>query len=76
MLQIVTNLGGVNINSEKLDNLKKLRKQRNLTQEKVAKEIGISRVSYTTIENGTRKPNLSTAIKLASFFGKTVEELF
>ena len=47
----------------------KERKQRLLSQEQLAKAIGVDRVTINYIEKGHRKPTIVTANKLASFFG-------
>ena len=53
-----------------------LRKQRNESQEQVAEAADISRVALSRYENGTREPNVTTAIKLARHFEVSVERLF
>ncbi|WP_079475585.1 helix-turn-helix transcriptional regulator [Marinococcus halophilus] len=45
------------------------RKQKGLTQEEVAKKIGISRNAYAMIERGDRGVTVSNAKKLADLFG-------
>ncbi|MBO8164513.1 MAG: helix-turn-helix transcriptional regulator [Brevibacillus sp.] len=40
-----------------------------LTQEQVAKQIGISRGAYSNIENGKRDPSVSMAKRIASVLG-------
>lgn len=50
-------------------NLKELRKQKSLTQEEVSERIGITRSSYTNIENGERRPSVETAKKIAAVLG-------
>lgn len=52
------------------------RKKRNLSQEQVARQLGIDRTAYLRIENGTRLPRVDRALGIAAFFGRTVEELF
>jgi len=54
----------------------KIREKNNFTHEYVAKSIGISRSFYTQIEQGTRRPSVKVLLKIASFFGLTVEEIF
>lgn len=57
------------------ENLIRYRKKRGLTQADVADVLGISRVSYSRYESGTREPDLGTVVTLADFFGVTVDEL-
>jgi len=49
---------------------------KNITQEALATEIGVTRKTINTIENGKFVPSTILAIKLANFFEITVEELF
>ena len=56
--------------------LKELRKLYNLTQEELAKKIGISRVNYTRYERGKVRPDYETVIKIADFYDISLDELF
>jgi putative transcriptional regulator len=49
---------------------------KNLTQEELAAQIGVTRKTINTIENGIFVPSTILAIRLARFFGIKVEELF
>ncbi len=51
------------------------RKSRGKTQEDVAEFLGYSRPTYIAIEKGERTAKPDEIIKLASFFGRTVNEL-
>lgn len=57
------------------DNLRKLRDSYGLTQEDVAKKIGVSRVAVTRWESGSNAPGGENAGRLASLFGVTVPQL-
>lgn len=46
------------------------------TQEELANAIGVSRQTIHAIEKNKFVPSVQTAIKLASYFNSTVEELF
>ena len=46
--------------------LKKLRHESNLTQEQLAKMVGISRTMVTEIENGNANPSVKVAKKIAA----------
>lgn len=48
----------------------------NLTQEELAKKIGVSRQTINSIEKNRYVPSTLLALKLAQIFGKTVNELF
>ncbi|HDZ85135.1 MAG TPA: DUF4065 domain-containing protein [Candidatus Moranbacteria bacterium] len=54
--------------------LKKLRQKHDVSQEFLAKKIGLSRPTYVQIENGTRKMLVEEAQKLARFFGLSLED--
>lgn len=53
-----------------------LRGSRNLTQDDVARAIGITRAYYGMIESGRREPSLEIARRIAEYFDTTVEALF
>jgi len=50
------------------DRLRKLRLARNLSQETVARHLGITRSAYSHYEINNRQPVYETLIKLAAFF--------
>jgi len=54
--------------------IQQLRKKRNLTQEFLASELGISRPTYAQIEQGKRDLTITEAEKLASIFGISFED--
>lgn len=56
-------------------NLKRLRKENNLTQKQVAEKLGIKHQSYQAYENGLSVPTLQNFIKLTKVFEVTYEEL-
>lgn len=57
-------------------NLKKLRKQRKLSQEKLARLVNISYNTIAKIEAGKAKnPTFKTLSKLADVFGVSIDEL-
>lgn len=47
-----------------------------ITREFLAKEIGISVSAITMYENGERIPRDDIKVKLANFYGRTVQEIF
>lgn len=55
--------------------LKEIRTQKSLTQEQVAKAIGVSRPTYNAIEAGKQELSLDEAGKLANLFGIGVQDL-
>ncbi len=49
---------------------------KNITQEELAAEIGVTRKTINTIENSKFVPSTILAIRLAQFFNIKVEDLF
>jgi len=47
-----------------------------LTQEDLAKIVGVSRQTINSIEKGRYVPSTILAIKIANVFGKSVNEVF
>jgi putative transcriptional regulator len=56
--------------------LEELRKQRGVTQEELAERLEVSRQTIGSLENGRYNPSIILAIKIARFFGMSVEEIF
>lgn len=56
--------------------ISQLRKERKLTQEELAKVVGVSRQTIISIENEKYTASLVLAYKIARYFGKTIEEVF
>jgi len=56
--------------------LEELRKQRGIRQEELAETLEVSRQTIGSLENGRYNPSIVLAIKIARFFGKSVEEIF
>lgn len=52
------------------------RKQKKLTQDELAKIVGVTRQTIISIEKGKYKPSLPLAFKLARALQTTVDELF
>ena len=52
-----------------------LRKERHLTQEAAAEEIGLAYRSYRRYESGEREPDASTLWKIADHYTVTVDYL-
>ena len=58
------------------NSLKVERAIRNITQEELAREIGVSRQAINSIELGKFVPSTVLALRLSKYFGKTVNDLF
>lgn len=58
------------------EKLRTLRKQHNLTMRELADKLGLSTHGYIgDLESGRRQPSLELAVKIADFFGVTVDQL-
>jgi putative transcriptional regulator len=56
--------------------LKVYRAIHNLTQEELARRVGVTRQTIIAIENGRYNPSLELAFKLAKTLNARIEELF
>ena len=54
--------------------LKSLRRERKMTQENLAEIFHISQTSVSKYETGEAVPDLETAVKMADFFGVSLDE--
>ena len=57
------------------ENLKKLRKARNLTQKQVYTAVGMSAIGYQRYEYGDREPEYKKLIALADYFNVSIDYL-
>ncbi len=55
--------------------LRELRDLRGLTQSDVSSQIGIAQNTYSQYETGKREPDMATLVKLANYFGVSVDYL-
>ena len=55
--------------------LKQRRIENKLTQEQLAKETGITQAAISRWEDDLRVPNIESCIKLADFYGISLDEL-
>jgi putative transcriptional regulator len=58
------------------NNLRVERAIKNITQEELAKQIGVTRQAINSIELNKYVPSTILALKLAQYFSKTVNEIF
>ena len=56
--------------------IEELRAARGMRQEELAKRMGVSRQTISSLENGRYNPSILLAHKIAACFGKTIEEVF
>lgn len=58
------------------NNVEKMRKLRDLSQEQLGEALGVSRQTIISIEKGKYNPSLDLAFRMARFFETTIEEIF
>jgi putative transcriptional regulator len=56
--------------------MENLRVMKDLTQEEVARKVGVTRQTINAIEKGKYNPSLDLAFKLSELFDQKIEELF
>ena len=56
--------------------IRKLRKERNLTQEELAEQLGITFQAVSKWENDIGMPDISQVVPIAHLFGVTTDTLF
>jgi len=56
--------------------IEEIRSARGIRQEDLAKALGVSRQTISSLENGRYNPSIYLAHKIAKFFGLTIEEVF
>ncbi|CAM4455202.1 helix-turn-helix domain-containing protein [Paenibacillus tarimensis] len=57
------------------DRLRELRKARKMTQEQVAAYLNAAKSTISQYENNINEPDLETLVKLADWFGVTIDDL-
>ena len=55
--------------------IEEIRKARGMNQEELAKALGVSRQTISSLENGRYNPSVELAYKLSKYFGMTIEEV-
>ncbi|MBR6472713.1 MAG: helix-turn-helix transcriptional regulator [Firmicutes bacterium] len=53
-----------------------IRQERGIRQDELAKAMGVSRQTISSLENGRYDPSILLAHKIAKYFGMTIEEVF
>ena len=56
--------------------IRELRRQQKVTQDELAKAVGVTRQTIISLEGGKYVASLGLAHKLAVFFGVTIEDIF
>lgn len=53
-----------------------IRKEKGIRQEELARDLGVSRQTISSLETGRYNPSIFLAYKIARYFGMTIEEVF
>ncbi|OXB96849.1 MULTISPECIES: helix-turn-helix transcriptional regulator [Bacillus] len=59
-----------------MNKIAELRKEKLISQQKLAAQVGLSRTYISEIENNKKQPNVKLAIKIAKVLGTSVESIF
>ena len=70
---IIPNIGGVNVKNLKL---KSARAALDLSQDDLAKKVGVTRQTIGMIETGKFNPSLALCIAICNALGKTLNDIF
>ena len=53
-----------------------IRKEKGIRQDELAKSMGVSRQTISSLENGRYNPSIILAYRIAKYFGLTIEDIF
>lgn len=56
--------------------IRELRKEKQITQEELSKQVGVSRQSIIAIESGKFNPSIELAYNISKVFNCMIEEVF
>ena len=56
--------------------IEKIRKEQGILQDEMAKALGVSRQTISSLENGRYNPSIMLAYKIAKYFKMTIEDVF
>ena len=56
--------------------IEEIRNAKGIRQEELAKKLGVSRQTISSLENGRYNPSILLAHKIAALFDMTIEEVF
>ena len=56
--------------------IENIRKEQGILQDEMAKALGVSRQTISSLENGRYNPSILLAYKIARYFGMTIEDVF
>ena len=58
------------------NHIEERRKARGMTQQQLASELGVSRQTIISLENGKYNPSILLAHRIAQLFGERIEDIF
>ena len=58
------------------NNIRSLRETQNLTQQDLADQLGVSRQTIISLENGRYNPSIMLAYLISRIFNLTIEDIF
>lgn len=58
------------------NHIEERRKARGMTQQQLASELGVSRQTIISLENGKYNPSIMLAHSIARLFGERIEDIF
>lgn len=58
------------------NHIEEIRSREGILQEELAKAMGVSRQTISSLENGRYNPSILLAHRIAKYFGMTIEEVF
>ncbi len=56
--------------------VEEIRKQKGINQDQLAKTLGVSRQTISSLETGKYNPSIMLAYKIAKMFDLTIEDVF
>ena len=56
--------------------IEEIRNKKGIRQEELARLMGVSRQTISSLENGRYNPSITLAYKIARYFGMSIEEVF
>ena len=56
--------------------IEEIRNSRGILQEELARTMGVSRQTISSLENGRYNPSIMLDYRIAKYFGMTIEEVF
>jgi len=56
--------------------IEEIRKQRGIRQDELARLMGVSRQTISSLETGKYNPSIFLAWKISRYFGMSIEEVF